>query len=384
MQQVQRAAPPFGTNRRLTTMASLAETASNIAGQIGKYFSVASLLPSLLFVVWCLALRGAGAPLTDPNLNQARDAVMTWTPPKFWAVLIAALVLGLVVHPLLFATIQLLEGYWGHHPLAVRLAVARSAVHRAKLTSLLDAADRANDEIEEFTTRALTAEWGEEKYAERSRNDPLILQRREVLASEEGIPIFATYVAQEAAWRAATRYPEEGHRVLPTRLGNALRRAEDRVGTQYGLDAVVIAPHITVVAAPERAAYIHDSRQELDVSVRLCFFALVAAAITALWLASTGWWVFIAVIPYVGAYLTYRGAVAAAGEWGAALAASVDLDRFALYEALHLQMPSDTSEERTNNMQLMNLIRAVPDAVVKYAETSSAAPAVSGHGSRDS
>jgi hypothetical protein len=55
-------------------------------------------------------------------------------------------------------------------------------------------------------------------------------------------------------------YPRDAGRILPTRLGNRLRRYEDLAGPQYGLNAIAIAPQITLVAAPERTAYLRVMR----------------------------------------------------------------------------------------------------------------------------
>ena len=66
-----------------------------------------------------------------------------------------------------------------------------------------------------------------------------------------------------------------GRRMMPTRLGNVLRRYEDTAGRQYGLDIVRIAPHLNLVARPEHREYVDDCRKGLDLGVRLCvLFAL--------------------------------------------------------------------------------------------------------------
>jgi hypothetical protein len=216
------------------------------------------------------------------------------------------------------------------------------------------------------------AGWSDDDVAQAQKAGTLTLSQRSALAGEEGRPADTTYLAHQAVARSSGRYPTEAPRVMPTRLGNVLRRIEDSTGKQYGLDIMLIGPQLTVVAAPERSAYINDSRQEMDVvAIRFCFFSLLAAVITTLWLAPTGWWVLTAAAPYTVGYVMYRGAIASAYEWGAALATAVDLDRFNLYQAMRVQPPTDTEEERTINRQLMALMRGESSAVVGYVTQSS-------------
>jgi hypothetical protein len=86
-------------------------------------------------------------------------------------------------------------------------------------------------------------------------------------------------------------------------LGNTLRRYEDRVGTQYGLDAITTAPHFSLVAPEAHVAYVRDTRQLLDTTVRLCFVSLLAAVLTVAALVTDGWWLLIALVSYGLAYL---------------------------------------------------------------------------------
>src|SRR5262249_44176912 len=139
--------------------------------------------------------------------------------------------------------------------------------------------------------------------------------------------------------------------IMPTRLGNALRKYERQAGAPYGLDAVSVIQHIFFVAPAERVGYIDDQRQLMDLSVRMTATSIIAAlvAVTALW--RHGPWLLLALVPYGVAYLSYRGAVVVAHEYGAAVAAMIDLDRFTLYDSLRLPRPKDTNAERLMNEQ---------------------------------
>ena len=66
------------------------------------------------------------------------------------------------------------------------------------------------------------------------------------------------------------------------------------------------------------------------------------------------------------AYLSYRGAVVVAHEYGSAVSTMIDLDRFALYYSLRPPPPATTAAERRMNAQLMELITPNPEIVLRY------------------
>ena len=64
-----------------------------------------------------------------------------------------------------------------------------------------------------------------------------------------------------------------------------------------------------------------------------------------------------AVVPYLVAFLSYRGAVVLAHEYGTALAVLIELNRFVLYERLRLPRQRNLFEERRTAAQLTALMR---------------------------
>lgn len=159
--------------------------------------------------------------------------------------------------------------------------------------------------------------------------------------------------------KAKRRYPERA-RTMPTRLGNALRAVEDRAGHQYGLDAITVAPHLALIAPDSHVAYLQDSREQLDLAVRLCSVSLLATVITVPATLTDGLWLLLALVPYALAYVAYRAAVSAADEFTTALSTIIDLDRFALYRHLGLRRPRTTHQERRRNERLMLLLQSGP------------------------
>ena len=154
--------------------------------------------------------------------------------------------------------------------------------------------------------------------------------------------------------------------IMPTRLGNVLRRYESQAGRQYSLDALQVVPHLLLIAPANHVDYINDQRSQLDLAVRMTFIALLASATALLFLWPYGVWVLVAAIPYMLAYLSYRGSVIAAGHYGSALDTLINLDRFVLYEHLRLPPPVDTKAERWRNEKMKHLFEYNDAEVVDY------------------
>ncbi|MFC6155271.1 hypothetical protein [Kribbella jiaozuonensis] len=335
--------------------ASIPGTAASIGTQIGRYFSLTSLLPSMLFVVWIVALSGAAEPFGEFKLSGAGHAFATLTTPKVVLLIGAALLLGFVIHPLQFATAQLLEGYWGTRPFAVRLATALALRHRERQTRLENTARTLDQQAQRLLNAMIRSEMCGEEYAALSPEE-LSSLRVTMSARTRGASVHGLLLGRSAVLKVLATMPPQADRMLPTRLGNALRQIEDTVGRRYGLSLVAVAPHLTVAAAPSRAAYVDDTREQLDISIRLAFFGLLSAVVTTIWLLAAGWWLLVALVPYGFAYVTYRGAVAAAGAWGAAIKTCMDLDRFAMYDAMQVERPVTTRAERRRNADLMDVL----------------------------
>jgi len=169
------------------------------------------------------------------------------------------------------------------------------------------------------------------------------------------------------ASRLLMRYPHGTNDVLPTRLGNVLRRYEADLGSQYGLPGVTIIPHLALVAPPGDVAYLDDRRTQLDLAVRLAVLSALASAVAVLFLWRAGLWLLAVLVPYTATYLFYRGAVGLAEGYGTAMSVLVDLGRFSLYERLHLELPTDTVAERGTNAAVAALLRDLEPRYLRYA-----------------
>jgi hypothetical protein len=168
-------------------------------------------------------------------------------------------------------------------------------------------------------------------------------------------------------------YPLDPTRILPTRLGNALRSFEDAAGKQYGLDVLILAPRLHLIATPRHLEYLIDAREDMDSAIRICTVGLVATLLTVGFLLTDGLWLLWAILPYCVSYLAYRGAVSAAQGYGAVIASVIDLSRFRFYDELGLFPPRNTEEERETNKTLMQIL-AGAHATLPYKPRSPIAP----------
>jgi hypothetical protein len=286
--------------------ASLADLTAGTRQTIGRYFSVVSMVPSLLLVVYIFLLIRSNAWRRSPEWGVAVDALVHIGIGGAVVLIVLGMALGLGIHPVQFALLQFLEGYWGASALARIARNKRVAYHQKRVLKLEEKDGEGDDE----------------------------------------------------AGRLLAQYPIELDYVMPTRLGNVLRRYELMAGQQYALKALTILPHMALAAESEDVRYLDDQRMQLDLAVRMCLMAVLATAITVALLCRDGPWILIAAIPSTFAYISYRGAVVSAREYGTAINTLIDLNRFAFYDRLHLPAPDNIVEERKNNTELMKVLGA--------------------------
>lgn len=280
------------------------------ARTIGRYFSVVSVVPSALLVLFVFVLAHTGAWAGHPDWSASITAIEKIGAIGLVELGFLSVATGLVLQPLQFSIVQLFEGYWGLTSFAKDLRAARIMTYRKRLLEL-----------------------------DSATNQPAAGS-----AAGESNEVWRWSFKREAA-RALDSYPKNLNDVMPTRLGNILRRYELGIGKSYGLSPLQSVPYLALVAPPSDVEYLDDQRAQLDLAVRLSFTSIVATGITFLFLWRDGLWLTVAALPYGLAYVFYRGAVVTAREYGTAIATLSDLNRFALYERLHLPLPKDVDEE---------------------------------------
>ncbi|MEV6301981.1 hypothetical protein AB0M02_21385 [Actinoplanes sp. NPDC051861] len=295
------------------------------AGRIGRYFTVVSALPATVFVTYVYLL----VRVTDWFGPVDWSRIADFKPQELVVLGVAALVVALALNPLQLPLIQLFEGYWGTSTLAVRLAAIRTAHHDRRRITLEVRAGRA----------------------------------RQTLDRDESS--FRWLIEEAESQRVGRGYPDR-HRLLPTRLGNALRRWEDAITRPYGLDPLVAVPRLAMVARQPEIAYLENQRVQLELAIRTTFLSLIASVLTVALFVRSGPWLLFACAPYAAGYLAYRGAVSLASEYGTALAVLTEMNRFRLYDRLHLIRPQTTDEERVRNRALVELFKLSDKRSVRY------------------
>lgn len=337
-------------------MTSIVESATGIGNRIGRHFSISAALPGLFLTLWVYLLIESGAPQRHPDLAHLGHAFTSVTHFAWLAVL--ALAIGLLLHPLQFPATQLLEGYWGSGDAAVAAATAR-ALHYRRRQRVLD--QRARDA----------------RTAQRSKlpEGADVANIGDLMDREIGDPMLADSFRLDEAHRAGLNYPREARYTMPTLLGNVLRRNEVDAGRVFGLDILQVAPYLSMIAPQEQTAYVDDAREEMDTAIGLVLAATLATVVTIAMLMLDGTWLLVALVPYAVAYVAYRGAVAAAQEYGVALSVMVSLSRFELYERLHLGLPDDLADEVKRNKRLSYILgddeALRPSANVRYKHQNS-------------
>src|SRR5262249_50955334 len=305
---------------------------SGVGSSVGRYFSIVSFIPSLLLTGFVFALIESGAWNENGSLDWARAGNAFTNLGDLALLTLISISLGIVFHPIQFALVQFFEGYWGTSRWAERARVVRILHHRKRYESYLDDPGlTARDELKRKDWEATQAA-REAIRAARKAHDANTAQKMEEAQQAEKrakldkeVRVSRLSVAEEIT-RLAAGYPPailvgthpEYDDIMPTRLGNALRKYERQAGSQYGLDAVSVIQHISFVAPAERVGYIGDQRQLLDLSVRMSATSIVATLIAIAGLWRHGPWLLLALVPYGVAYLSYRGAVVVAHEYGAA------------------------------------------------------------------
>jgi hypothetical protein len=314
----------------------IVDVSAGAAQAVGRYFSVISVIPSSLYVVFVYILVMSGSWEHSPNWTHAFMSLEHISIGGVGVLVFLSVGLGLVIHPIQFSLVQFFEGYWGATRIGQAIRSRRILRYQRLCNDLNEQAGNAGTELASLTPAVAPV-----RYAQ------LISRRNEAL-------------------RILGNYPDANSQVMPTRLGNMLRRYESQAGRQYGMNALQVVPHLLLVAPANHVDYVNDQRSQLDLAVRMTFISVIASATAVIFLWPYRYWVLIALIPYVLAYLSYRGAVIAAGHYGSAFDTLINLDRFVLYEQLHLPLPAGIAMERLRNEEMKQLFDYNPVEGVGY------------------
>jgi hypothetical protein len=273
--------------------------------ELGQRFNLVALLPSSALVLFVVLLVQSGAATGRPNLDRLAPSELVGEGKLLGNLVylsIAIIAVGLILYPFQLSLTRLLEGYWG----GSRMARAVGGIGRERHWRRRDALEQA------FQAG----------------------RRRGVKA-------------------ALATYPEE-NRLLPTRLGNVLRAAEDTAGQRYNLDTIIIWPRLLPHVASPFAQALAGTRSQLDANVRLSATLILATVISAVMLATDGPWLLVPVATALLSWVAYQAAVQTALKYGQAIRVAFDLHRFDMLHGLHYPLPATLAQELMFNKQLVN------------------------------
>lgn len=302
---------------------------SQVLGRVFEQLSLTSWFPAAVLV-------GNGAVLVQMRANRSLSlgsaiVELTAQPLGILVVLLFALIIATVVTQAFeYEMIQLLEGYdWARGPGRYLMAarIRRHAAKRAKLEHKLDRLAKAAFEQarrtmanRNYDPRVLEALACMVYRKPTNHLDPDVLARARATKWRQHLPAEVGYRLDEL--RNRLKYYPEVSRLLPTRLGNHMRAAEDRLelGKDENLAGYVIRHHDRLPAAIRQEHDTYRARLEMYCSLVLVFVILAAGSVAALHgIASVP-----AQLAVVSGYLTaswvaYQAAIASAKGWGDAV-----------------------------------------------------------------
>ena len=220
---------------------------------------------------------------------------------------------GFVAQQFEFSVLRLLEGYWPRwcRPLSRRLVKRQKRKWKV--------IDQQWQDSNRKGMKALTSE-----------------ERQDYIQADLQLSSFP-----DTGRELPPELPPDTGRLLPTRLGNILRSAEDRCAEKYGLDAIICWPRLWLLLPDAVKAELSAARDALNLTARLWLWGLLFLLWAPVFCV---WWPL--PLGLVTAWLSYRWMLQAAQVYGDLLESAFDLYRFQLYESLRWPMPKTPAQER--------------------------------------
>lgn len=168
--------------------------------------------------------------------------------------------------------------------------------------------------------------------------------------------------------QAYANFPLNEETVLPTRLGNAIRKAEMYSWREYNMEAITLWPRLIAVLDEKYAMALANAQTSMNFMLNSSFLSatlaglilvvglfypspLASAALAVPWLLEIGFFAALA-------YICYSFAVGRAAAWGALIEGAFDLYRWKLAEQMGYKLtPRTRQEERDFWRQLSYQIR---------------------------
>lgn len=189
-----------------------------------------------------------------------------------------------------------------------------------------------------------------------SRRDKMIGRWQEkVGALESENPDASVPSEQSPAQVRVHRFPLDKD-FMPTRIGNILRGGERHPYYWYGLDAVIVWPHLWLLLPEQVRGDLAQARSQLDRAVAAFIWAVLGCVVVlAYWIVWVGQSPAVVMGVFaIGVLLSAATAWAiwrwwipnAAENYATLIIAVFDTHRFALYDALHYPRPKSPAQEK--------------------------------------
>jgi len=156
--------------------------------------------------------------------------------------------------------------------------------------------------------------------------------------------------------------------LLPTRFGNIFRAAEEYPLDRYGLETIRIWPNLWLLIPDKTREELISANKVVYSRVTLFFWCSIFSVWTLIALIEFNslilWPLIVSIIGVLFVY--YMGLIPAASNFGDLMRASFDLNRFAIYEALHLPLPSNPGNEDDYGKILSKYLKRGMDPNVSF------------------
>ncbi|MFG2746089.1 hypothetical protein ACGFY0_39285 [Streptomyces chartreusis] len=266
---------------------------------------------------------------------------------------LAALVGGILLRPFERLLVQQLEGYWSAPSPLAPLRGAAIELHRRRRNNAFTRLTLAMRNQPEFPDgpSSLSQLAAQERRMER--------QARAIARDRK---TYETYPDDKNVHGSG---PLSSTHVMPTRLGNVLRRAEEMAGGRYGLNAMTVYPRIYPYVSERLAEAMARQLELLAATASLSVSFGLLSALTIPLLGRLDWW---SLTPFAAATLSvlaYRGAVVTAGYTGIVFSTVFDLHRFDLTAAMRYPLPKTAAEEFDLNQRLTSYLQKAETHTLK-------------------
>lgn len=155
-------------------------------------------------------------------------------------------------------------------------------------------------------------------------------------------------------------FPDEPEEVMPTRLGNILKNAEQYSYKRYDIDAVLLWPRLYAVLPENFMKSFEGAKASLDFMLVVSGLSFLFAFITGIYLLiiQSAWWLFL--LCFLGglvlARLAYQSTLEAAITYGQLIKSAFDLYKGVLCKQLGYEQQKSLAEEREFWRNLYDLV----------------------------